>query len=421
MPFTIVRDDLVNVSADAVVLPSNRSLHITGGCGYEVALIAGLRRVQKACSQIGSCAAGSSVAVPAFAFPAKHLICTVGPAWNDFDDKQAARSVLHDAYRSSLELALQLGCASIALPLLSAGSYGCPAEISLEVGLEAIKACLAEADLDITLVVYDQRAMRATSELYGRVAEYIDDTYVEQHEQSRIEQRGESRDSFGGSALRFCPVCGCEIDPDLRFCTRCGASLFEGDAQDGAMLSAGSYSGSSQPMASAAFAPAPAQAQPDHAFRLPSLSPLSKGKAEVALDALEEAAKPDICDSGAGSLEELLSSLDEPFSVTLLALIDRKGLKDSEVYKRANMSRQLFSKIRSDAAYKPTKRTALALCVALELSLAETQDLIGRAGFALSHSSRFDVIVEFFIREGNYDIFAINEALFAFDQPLLVG
>lgn len=118
-------------------------------------------------------------------------------------------------------------------------------------------------------------------------------------------------------------------------------------------------------------------------------------------------------------LADLLDHLDESFSTTLLALIDARGLTDAQVYKRANISRQLFSKIRSNPAYRPTKPTAVALGVALGLTLDELRDLLARAGFALSRSSRFDVIVEFYVARGVYDIFRINEALFAYDEQLL--
>ena len=120
-----------------------------------------------------------------------------------------------------------------------------------------------------------------------------------------------------------------------------------------------------------------------------------------------------------GSLDEKLCDLDAGFSETLLKLIDRTGKKDSEIYKKANVDRKLFSKIRNNPDYKPSKATAIAFAIALELDLEETKDFIGRAGFALSRSSKFDVIIEYFIEQGNYDVFAINEALFAFDQSLL--
>lgn len=119
------------------------------------------------------------------------------------------------------------------------------------------------------------------------------------------------------------------------------------------------------------------------------------------------------------SLLDVLEGLDAPFSALLMELIDERGLSDVEVYKRAGMSRQLFSKIRSSHDYRPAKKTVLALAVALELDLEETGRLLERAGFALSHSSKADVIVEYFIANERYDVMAINEALYRYDQPLL--
>ena len=127
------------------------------------------------------------------------------------------------------------------------------------------------------------------------------------------------------------------------------------------------------------------------------------------------------CASKAMSLEDMLKQADAGFTETLLKLIDQTGKKDSEIYKKANISKQHFSKIRNNPEYKPTKPTAIALALALELDLDATRDLIGRAGYALTSSSKFDLIIRYFIEQGNYNVVEINMALYEFDQNLLGG
>ena len=119
------------------------------------------------------------------------------------------------------------------------------------------------------------------------------------------------------------------------------------------------------------------------------------------------------------SIDDILLELDSSFSETLLKLIDQKDLRDVDVYKRANISKAHFSKIRTHKDYRPTKTTVLAFCISLKLNLSETRDLLEKAGFSLSNSSKGDIIVRYFIENKRYDIYEVNEVLFEYDQQLL--
>lgn len=380
MPFSIERNDLAAVSADAIVVAANEHLQITGGVGYTVALAAGLKQVQAACNRIGFCPCGSAVATPAFGLDANVIIHAVGPYWCGGDRSEAF--VLRNTYDSALACALESGARSIALPLISAGTFGFPADISLSVAREAIRDFTDEHDdVDVKLVLFSREALAAGISAYLDIAEFIDDHYVREH--------AYDRSGFSASALDSPHVEHVSHGPRFTESVRNQGTRFAEKIAD----AIGGSRGKKHKQDSEGFQPEPLV--PEESIPMGGALPSSE------------------------PLEDLLSSLDASFSTTMLALIDERGMTDSEVYKRANMSRQLFSKIRSNPGYQPSKKTALALAVALGLNIDETQRLLSRAGFTLSRSSKADVIVEYFISRGNYDIFQINEALYAFDQPLL--
>jgi O-acetyl-ADP-ribose deacetylase (regulator of RNase III) len=159
----------------------------------------------------------------------------------------------------------------------------------------------------------------------------------------------------------------------------------------------------------------------EHTGRRRGLLNVEKKALEIEPQFLEEAMLAPSVAGAPQSLDDLVGNLDEPFATTLFRLIDATGKTDTQIYKAANIDRRLFSKIRSNKHYAPSKPTVIAFAVALELTLEQTEDLLERAGFALSHSRKFDVIVEFFIASGKYDIFEINNVLFEYDQPILGG
>ena len=348
MPFEIVRNDISNMQVDAVVNTANPDPVIGAGVDAGIHRKAG-PGLLAARQKIGVIEFGDAVITPGFALEARFVIHTVGPIWQGGNCGE--ERILSSCYRRSLALAREHGCESIAFPLISAGSYGFPKPLALQIAVREISAFLLANEMQIYLVVFGSEALVLSEKLFKSVSSYIDENYVER--KKREEYKTER-------------IFGSRRD-DRRTHEMAGQSKH--------MLACG--------------------APPTDA---------------------EECLAAPMNTSDWGSL---LKNLDAGFSETLLRLIDRTGKKDSEIYKKANIDRKLFSKIRNNMDYRPSKTTALAFAFALELNIGETKDFIARAGFALSHSSRFDVIVEYFLENRNYNVFELNEVLFAFDQPLI--
>ena len=327
MPLIIVRNDITKMKVDAIVNAANETLLGGGGVDGCIHRAAGPELLAE-CRTLGGCRTGEAKITGAYRLPCRYIIHTVGPVWNGGNCGE--REQLASCYRTSLALAKEHGCETVAFPLISSGVFGYPKDQALRVAVDTISEFLAENDMTVYIVIFDRAAYQIGNKLFADIAAYIDDHYVDAHTDSRRER------------MRRMGVV------ENRMLTA---------YEDAPMATSG--------------------------------------------------------------LDEALAHLDTGFSETLLKLIDRSGKKDAEVYKKTNVDRKLFSKIRNNPDYKPSKPTAVAFAIALELNLREMRDLIARAGYALSPSSKFDVIIEYFIMQRDYDIFKINEALFAFDQSLL--
>lgn len=313
------------------------------------------KELLEARKKIGRIDFGDVAITQGFGLDAKYVIHTVGPVWED--GNQQEEEILSSCYRKSLALAKANQCESIAFPLIATGNYGFPKPLALQIAVREISTFLLENEMQIYLVVFGEEAFALSEKLFKSVSSYIDENYI----------CSKTIDEYGTES-----VYGSRLETRRIRERQKRSNRIHEDV-------------------------CPSQA-------LEEYQDMSVG-AGIPMDS--------------DDWGKLLKDLDAGFSETLLKLIDRTGKKDSEIYKKANVDRKLFSKIRNNMDYKPSKTTALAFAFALELDIDETKDFIGRAGFALSHSSKFDVIVEYFLVNKNYDVFELNEVLFAFDQPLI--
>lgn len=365
MPLEIVRNDITNMRVDAIVNAANSGLQRGGGVCGAIFAAAGATELERECAKIGGCTTGGAVLTGGGKLPAKFIIHTVGPVWQG--GQQGEEEKLRSCYRNSLELAVSRGFESVAFPLISSGIYGYPKDQALNVAVSEIGSFLLEHDIDVFLVVFDRDSYRLGEARQRSIQAFIDDAYAKARERERSSRLAE---------LAF------QLTQERETSARKEAKA----------------------------APCASPKAP------PFFQPKAGRKPEPEGEEEEADAAPL---SAPSALERFIERASESFSQALLRLIDERGLTDPQVYQRANLDRRLFSKIRGNPQYRPSKNTALALAVALRLNLDQTQDLLRRAGYALSPSSRFDLIVEYFIREENYNIFEINEALFAFDESLL--
>lgn len=265
------------------------------------------------------------------------------------------RELLRSSYQRALELAAEKGCESIAFPLISTGNRGVPEELSMEVAQEVFRAFLKDHEIHIYLVAFGKSAFRLSEELFRSVSSYIDEHYVTAKRNDEM----------------VFPVAMATESRDIR-------NLRDGFGRK-----------------------RPRPTTEERAFCAP-----------MPYFAADSITPPQ-------DLDAFLKKQDSGFAETLLDLIKCSGMKQAEVYKKANVDRRVFSKIINDKNYRPSKPTAVAFAVALKLDMPATRDLVERAGYSLTRTNKFDLIIEYCLVNQIYDVFRINEVLFEFDQVLL--
>ena len=443
MPFRIIRNDITKVRADAIVNTANPEPIFAGGTDSAIYHAAGARSLLAERKKIGYIEPGEAAVTKAFRLPAKFIIHTVGPAWMGGNNGEF--ELLASCYRKSLLIASQLGCRSIAFPLISTGVYGFPKDKALEIALAEFSAFLRDektddedSGMDITLVVFDRKAFELSSDLVADVSQYIDENYVDIR---HAEEYGYEDESDRGRNLD-------QIDMRRRRAqTSRRDRLSHSDhlSQSGRRLSGGLIFGSdrssqppqpagsvrpSGPSESARREEASVQDAEEVVFESAPQYTGAPAPAEIMAEPSKPAGmrKPDLTMSEpakptppARSLQDVMSRVGESFQERLLRLIDERGLKDAQVYKRANIDRKLFSKIRCNPDYTPKRQTAIALALALELNLDEMTDLLRRAGIALSPGSKSDLIIRYCVENGIYDPMKVDALLFDYGQKTLAG
>ncbi len=348
----------------------------------------------------------------------------VPPAWKG--GQGGAWEILQQCYQNVLQMAADRHCEAVAVPLLAAGDPDFPANIDYKIAVDTIRAFLKDQPLDVHLLVFRQNAVPAPK-LRRDVEQFLSRNYREW-------ELPWSPSSFADQESRFDTIvppfpCRSEVreepDDSLDQAIRDWAAAQDSiSVESCGQAPAPQESYWDEPPQKAKKEKADIRTEDSYADFSRKVRPAAPKKAiypkaSAGMSFPQKAKRVDRSTGSLPDLDQYLRDLDAGFSETLLKLIDRSGKKDSEIYNRANVSRQHFSKIRNNPDYKPTKATAIAFAIALELDMDETNDLIGRAGYTLTRSSKFDVIIMYFIQNRNYNMFDINETLYEFDQSLL--
>lgn len=367
MPFQIIHNDITKVKADAIVNTANPSVAVGDGVDRAIYEAAGWDNLLAARQQIGELPVGQVGITPAFKLPAKYIIHSSGPWWQGGSHREV--QLLRQCYDRSLELAYKNKCRSIAFPLMATGTYAFPKELGLQIAVDSFKAFLEDHEMEITLVVFTEYAYKVSGDIFDTVESFVDSHYVD-------------------AAL--------DAEYKIESIPEDGAPLLDEDIEEEDNGDDFKEARSNRPV--------------------PLMSAMPSFLGSVGSFKASEAApvKPK-----KKSLDNVLKGIyTDSFEKHLQQLINKKELKNAEVYAAANISKQYFSKLLKGQV-KPSKEKVLALAVGLQLNVDETIDFLRLAGYALSPISQTDAVVEYFIENEDYNVMKIDIVLFDYGLDTL--
>ena len=380
MPFKIVRNDITKMEVDVIVNTANKAPIYSTGTDTAVYLAAGAEELLAERKKIGYMNEGEVAITQGFHLPAKYIIHAVSPRY--IDGESGEEGTLRSCYKRSLELAKEYNCKSIAFPLIATGNWGYPKEEGMRIAVDEINGFLLKNEMLVYLVVFDTMATKLGLNIYPGLKAYIDHHYVCEQREIEYDDRYFGSVRIDASEYNAYRVERDELERTLAF-----------EEESIALPAACSVK-------KKALRPKKAASQP------------SMVRETIDYSSFFEDNEP--------AIQKRLKHASDTFQEYLFYLIELKGLKNSDVYKRAIITKQHFSKIKQNPEYHPDKATAIRLCVGAKLNLDETKDLLARAGYALSPSDKRDIIFSYFIEHRVYDMIEIDIVLEEFGLPCFI-
>lgn len=375
MPFQIIRNDITKVKADAIVNTANPKPIYAEGTDAAIYKAAGEDELLAERRKIGNIAQGEIAVTPAFKLQAKYIIHTVGPIWIDGEHNEF--DILRNCYRNSLNKAKELGCESIAFPLISTGVYGFPKDEALKIATDEIGGFLMREDTDmqVNLVVFDEGAFKLSKKLFFEIISYIDDdSVIEKYiSEYRIDEKqfieGMIHESYGFGEVN-----------NTNDLSEHYKELYQKESLRFRNIR-----------------------RRNHSSRRPYF--------ENAGPEYQEKFKP----------EDYMHDSKDDFSFRdkLLSILIKKNIDNNDAYKRSNIDRRAFAKILSGETKIPKKSTVFAFCIGLDLTMKESEELLSSAGMAFTPSNKWDQLVIHFIGTKNKDFAEINSIMIACHHPQL--